>query len=204
MGTQIYSHDLEIAQALIRKDEYITRTFFFGQCYPLFNSIYKRYYTDCDSCMEFINEIYILILTPGKKTHHCQLENYRGESTLTSWLKATCLYFCYARFKKKSKIDIANEASLSKNETISSDRFATLLNSIGIDESSINHHDIDQLLASMGNERYREIIRLFYVEMYSNEEVAQMLDLSMSNFYNKKILAKDQFRNVLIKEMKNE
>ena len=52
----------------------------------------------------------------------------------------------------------------------------------------------------MSNKRYREIIRLRYLEEKSNEETAQILAMSMDNYYNKNRLAKVQFRTILRKE----
>ena len=85
---RIYKDDLQIAKTLIDRDERATRRYFYQQYYPLFKSIYDNFYTDCKCCKEFIDEIYISVIAPGKKTGKCQLENYRGESTLASWLKS--------------------------------------------------------------------------------------------------------------------
>lgn len=81
---KIFTQDLQIAKSLISRDEMVTRKYFYQKCYPLFKSIYDNYYTDCTNCKEFIDEIYILVLAPSKVTGKCQMENFRGESTLTS------------------------------------------------------------------------------------------------------------------------
>lgn len=94
---KIYTDDLKIAQALIRRNESVTKSYFYKQCYPLFKSIYDNYYTDCSSCFEFISEIYIVVLAPSKTTGKCQMENFKGESTLTSWIKSACLFYCYSK-----------------------------------------------------------------------------------------------------------
>lgn len=72
---RIYFEDLQTAQALIHRDEAVTRKYFYRQCYPLFKSIYDNYYTDCTNCKEFIDEIYIVVLAPSKITGKCQMEN---------------------------------------------------------------------------------------------------------------------------------
>lgn len=102
--TEKYTDDLKTAQALINRDGRVTRQYLYISCYPLFKSIYDNYETDCTCCQEFIDEIYSLILTPGKQSGHCQLENYKGESTLATWLKTTCLFYCYHRYKAKGKL----------------------------------------------------------------------------------------------------
>ena len=93
--------DFDIVQALLQRDENVTRDFFYRKCYPLFKSIYDNYHTDCSSCIEFINEIYIHLLLPNKETGICKLEQFKFQSTLFTWLKTVCLFYCYKRYKRK-------------------------------------------------------------------------------------------------------
>lgn len=81
------NNDFELVQALLKHDEVVTREFFYKKCYPLFKSVYDNYHTDCSSCIEFINEIYIHLLSPNKKTGICKLEQFKFQSTLFTWLK---------------------------------------------------------------------------------------------------------------------
>ena len=60
--------------------------------------------------------------------------------------------------------------------------------------------DISRLLSLMPTERYRQIIRMVYLEDRSFEEVAAILKMSIDNFYNKHRLAKLQYLAVLQKE----
>ena len=52
----------------------------------------------------------------------------------------------------------------------------------------------------MPNSRYRELIRYRYVEEKTNEETAELLGMSMDNYYNKHRLAKEQLKRILRKE----
>mgnify|MGYP000740837342 FL=1 len=99
---KIYHEDLLIAKTLIRRDNMLTRKYFYQQCFPLFKSIYDNYYTDCANYKEFIDEIYIVVLAPSKTSGKYLMENFRGESTLTSWIKTACLYYCYKKFESKA------------------------------------------------------------------------------------------------------
>ena len=74
---KIYQEDLQIAKALIKRDNLVTRKYFYQQCYPLFKSIYDNYYTDCTNCKEFIDEIYIVVLAPSKITG--KVARYHGQ-----------------------------------------------------------------------------------------------------------------------------
>lgn len=51
--------DQEIAQAILRRDTFITKAYLYRKCYPLFKAIYDKYYTDCENPIELINEIYV-------------------------------------------------------------------------------------------------------------------------------------------------
>lgn len=207
VSLKIYKDDLQIAKSLIDRDERATRCYFYQQCYPLFKSIYDNYFTDCACCKEFIDEIYIIVLTPSKTTGKCQLENYRGESTLASWLKTVCLYFCYNKFELKKRMPVYNLLPHSTENRGDNDgqgdRSDTIYGSSEIDFSGTNRVDVEALLSMMSNTRYRNIIRLLYLEQKTHKEVAEALGMSMDNYYNKRILAEKQYKQVCRKEEAN-
>lgn len=204
----IYTEDLKIASSIIKKDGAITRRYFYQQCYPLFKSFYDNWYTDCNCCKEFIDEIYILVLAPSKITGRCQLENYKGESTLASWLKTVCLYYCCDKFKQKKRMPVYeplprdSEKKDGDNEPIS-DRKPDEGLSNSIDFTGMNRADVEVLLSLMPNTRYRKLIRLRYLEQLTNEETANKLGMSMANYYNVHLRAKAQYDTVCRKEAKN-
>lgn len=198
---KIYEEDLKIAKALINRDESLTRRYFYQQCYPLFKSIYDNYYTDCVTCLDFIHEMYIVTLAPSKKTGKCQMENFRGESTLTSWLKTACLFYCYNHFKRKEQmLTIEKFPDSTKKDLKSSDGTDKIPDSIELDFSNLNHADVITLLGMMPNKRYSNIIRLSFLEQKTDIEVAEALSMSMDNYYNKKRLAVKQYNRVCRKE----
>lgn len=202
---RIYSDDLKIAKSLIWYDESVTRNFFYIQCFPLFKSIYDNYYTDCVAVKEFVDEIYLLVLAPSSKTGKCQMENYRGESTLTSWLKAVCLFYCYKRFEKRKRMPIYESLQISiekrDEDNRCGDRINDIYGSLEIDCSNLNYQDTLVILSQMPNKRYRDIIRMRYLEQKTNEETAEALGMTMDNYYNKHKLAKEQYMRIFRKEV---
>lgn len=199
-----YAEDLQIAKSLIHHDEVMTRQFFYRQCYPLFKSIYDNYYTDCATVLEFISEIYIVVLAPSKETGKCQMENFRGESSLMSWIKSACLFYCYKQYKRKQKIPLINPLPNSDDDIIDPiDRIIKPGDSYELDFSNINHEDVETILSLMPNERYRTLIRLHYLEQKSNEETAKELGINMDNYYNVHKHAKAQYKRVVRKEEYN-
>ena len=199
---KIYHEDLQIAKALIKRDNLVTRKYFYQQCYPLFKSIYDNYYTDCTNCKEFIDEIYIVVLAPSKTTGKCQMENFRGESTLTSWIKTACLYYCYKEYDSKGRMPIYEPLIFLNNQEKEDDggRDEEKFGSIEIDFNNLNREDALAILKRMPNKRYSEIIRLRYLELLTNGETANELGMTMENYYNKHKLAKAQYIRIHRKE----
>lgn len=181
--------DKEIVELIIERDSTVTRLFLYEKCFPLFKANYDRYYTDCDSCLEFINEIYLYLLTPRDKTGRNPLNSFGFSCSLEYWLKIVVENYCHQLYKKR-KIE---------TEKINyTDRFTDY--SVTIDINSINKSDIEKVLNMMANKRYRELIRYRYIEQKTNEETAALLSMNMDNYYNKHKLAKEQFTQVLSKE----
>lgn len=197
---RIYAEDLRVAKALIRRDEGVTRSYFYRQCYPLFKSIYDHYYTNCECCKEFIDEIYVLLLAPSPNTGKCKLDSYRGESSLTTWLKTVCLYYCYEQYSVKSKMEVQEPIVQPDNENYN-ERQDARYGFEDPDFSNINRNDVLSVLRMMPNQRYSALIRLRYLEEYTNEETAEALGMSMDNYYNKHKLAKAQYELVYKKEV---
>ena len=202
---KIYHEDLQIAKALIKRDNLVTRKYFYQQCYPLFKSIYDNYYTDCTNCKEFIDEIYIVVLAPSKTTGKCQMENFRGESTLASWIKTACLYYCYKQYEAKEKMPKYERLpnSNAKDNDDDGDRDDAIYGSIEIDFTNLNRQDALIILNQMPNKRYSELIRLRYLELKTNEETAKALGMTMDNYYNKHKLAKEQYERIFRKEVRH-
>lgn len=207
IALRTYKEDLMIASALINRDGAVTRRYFYQQCYPLFKSFYDNYYTDCTCCKEFIDEIYIVVLAPSKTTGKCQMENYRGESTLTSWLKTVCLYYCYYKYELKKRVPIyeplPHSYGKSHDDEICSDRLDAIYGSVEIDFRGLNRHDALEILKQMPNKRYSSLIELRYLEQKTNEETAEALGMTMDNYYNKHKLAKEQYMRIIRKEVQH-
>ena len=90
------------------------------------------------------------------------------------------------------------------SEDSESDNFADRLidrsHSTTMSTAGIDRSDLETIIGIMPNERYRNIIRLRYIERRTNEETAEALGMTMANYYNKHKLAKEQFISALNKE----
>ena len=185
--------DKEIVCAILNRDAIITRLFLYEKCYPLFKARYEKYYTDCETCVEFINEIYTYIMTPGVKTGKCYLSTFGFSCSLICWLKIVVENYCRQLYKKKieyidatyTQYDESVDIPSSENVGNTGNRKMPMHDSIDID--SLNRYDVNIVLGIMPNKRY-------------SEETAEILGMSMDNYYNKHKLAKEQFAKILRKE----
>lgn len=192
-------NDQDIVSAILQRDQKVTQQYLYVKCYPLFKSVYDNYYTDCESCVEFISEIYLHLLMPDPDTGQCKLESFQFGSTLTTWLKTVAVFYCYGRYRKQQKITICEEEFEINGDTC--DRLEAASASMYSEDSSpMWEEDIETLLNLMPNKRYSQLIRLRYIDNLSNEETAEALGMTMDNYYNKHRRAKLQFNQILEKE----
>lgn len=190
--------DRMVVNAILLRNQKVTQQYLYIKCFPLFKAIYDNYYTDCQSCIEFINEIYILLMAPNAETGLCKLQTFQFSSTLTTWLKTVAVYYCYGRYRKKGKITFVEENTISN--TGNGDRFNQIAASLYVEEQAMSLEDLEVILRLMPNKRYSSIIRMRYLEGMTNEETASALQMSMDNFYNKHLRAKRQFNEIIRKE----
>ncbi|MBQ3250285.1 MAG: sigma-70 family RNA polymerase sigma factor [Bacteroidales bacterium] len=190
----IYSmSDQEVVQALLDRDKGITYNYLYKKCYPLFKSIYNDYYTDCENCIEFINEIYTLIMIPGKKSGKIPLANFSHKCTLTFWLKRVAINHCKRKYKRKPRFTVTSDLTRE-------DSMRQFEGTEEIDLSSVNKEDVKKIIDQVKPERFRQIIIHRYLEEKTNEETALLLNMSRDNFYNKHLIAKSKVIGILKKE----
>lgn len=191
MEIDLYT-DYEIAQAILRRDTFITKEYLYRKCYPLFKSIYEKYYTDCENPIELINEIYIYILMPHRETNRSKLQDFKFKCTLTMWLKIVAENYCRQLFAKRIPSSENNDVAKDRND-IGDDSLIANTRKLDMD-------DVRKMLSMMPNQRYQKLIEYRYVDGNSNEETALLLEMSMANYYNCHKRAKKQYCEVLRKE----
>ncbi len=184
--------DQQIVQAILNRDTFVTKEFLYRKCYPLFKAIYDKYYTDCQTCFELINEIYLYIMIPQKKTGISKLAAFGFRCTLTMWLKVVVENYCHQLYARRMEIDRGSE--------VVSDRNMPDDDSLIENTHRIDMEDVRKILYMMPNQRYRQLIEFRYVDEKSNEETAMLLAVTMANYYNMHKRAKAQYCEALRKE----
>lgn len=184
--------DQEVVRAILNKDARITRLYLYEKCYPLFKSCFNKFYTDCGSCIELINDTYLYIMMPSEESGKIPLESFGYRCSLAMWLKIIVVNRCTQLYKRK--IDIVEMEKLPDGDRINVETLSLTSKELS------SRADVNTLLKLMPNQRYRELIRYRYMDGRSNEETAELLGMSMDNYYNKHRLAKQQWQAVLRKE----
>lgn len=191
MGIDQYT-DQQIVKAILNRDTYVTKEFLYRKCYPLFKSVYDKYYTDCENCIELINEIYVYILIPQRMTGIFKLAAFGYRCTLTMWLKVVVENYCHQLYARRMDFD--------RDSDVSSDRNMPDDDSLTENTRNIDMEDVRKILNMMPNQRYRQLIEYRYVDEKTNEETAMLLAVTLANYYNMHKRAKAQYCEVLRKE----
>lgn len=184
--------DQQIVNAILDRDTIVTKEFLYRKCYPLFKSVYDKYYTDCETCIELINEIYVYIMIPQKKTGISKLAAFGFRCTLTMWLKVVVENYCHQLYARRMEFDWDSD--------VNSDRNMPNDDSLTENTHRIDMEDVTKILNMMPNQRYRQLIEYRYVDEKTNEETAELLAVTLANYYNMHKRAKAQYCEVLRKE----
>lgn len=184
--------DQQIVKAILDRDAFVTKEFLFRKCYPLFKAVYDKYFTDCETCTELINEIYVYILVPQKTTGISKLAAFGFRCSLTMWLKVVVENYCHQLYARR--LDIDEGADIGNDRNLPGD------DSIKANTRNMDMNDLYQIFSMMPNQRYRKLIEHRYVDDFTNEETAQLLAVTMDNYYNMHKRAKKQFCQMLKQE----
>ena len=179
--------DQQIIEALIARDERVTKQFFFGNCRPLFLSIIRyvfSYEVDYD---EFVNEFYLYLMDNDAY----RLRQFQGRSSIYQWMKVVAIRYFVA--KRDNMIDMEPKDALL--ESVIRDK------SEDDEQQIISKLDVERLLSLMPNRRYAYVIRRLILQEAEPKDVAQELATNVDNLYNIKKRAIAALAAVALKEV---
>lgn len=178
--------DRQIIEALIARDEQVTRQFFFGNCRPLFLSIIRCVFSYEVDYGEFVNEFYLHLM----ENDAYRLRQFQGRSTIYQWMKVVAIRYFIA--KRDSMIDNESKETLLdsvvQNETVDEEKKMTA------------RMDMEHLFSLMPNRRYVYVIRRLVLQEAEPKVVAQELKTNVDNLYNIKKRAIAAFTEIALKE----
>lgn len=186
--------DYQVVEAILSRDEKVTVLYLYDYCYPLFKAYYEKfkYCVEAEDCRDFISGFYLYLMTPGTVSRRSKLSTYSCGSRFIYWLKIVLANYCITLSKESER-----KLKMTSYEDVAG-RLVEESESLSMD--TLNRDDIEIVLCRMSNSRYRNLIRFRYVDGMSNCETAELLGMSLENYYNKRRLAMQQFVNVLRKE----
>jgi len=178
--------DSEIVQALINKDEFVTREFFFVKCRPLFYSIIRSIFSYGVNYDEFVNELYVYLIS--NDAHKLKQFNYR--STLMQWLKVVSIHYF---IKKRDELieDSSKEALYDSEENSASEA----------EPPMTARMDLEKLFSEMSNKRYVLVISSLLLDGEDPSTVAIKLGVTIANLYNIKKRAMTALTRVALNDI---
>lgn len=182
--------DTPIIEALIARDEAVTRQFFFNNCRPLFRSIIHHVFSYEVDYDEFVNEFYLYLL----ENDACRLRQFEGRSSIYQWLKVVAIRYFIS--KRNRMIDIEHRNPPLEN----------MVRKRGNDEerTTTARIDVRSILAQMPNQRYARVIERLMLDEAEPRLVALELETNVNNLYNLKKRAMAALTRIIIKEIGND
>ena len=179
--------DQQIIEALIARDERVTKQFFFENCRPLFLSIIGyvfSYEVDYD---EFVNELYLHLMEDDAY----RLRQFQGRSSIYQWMKVTAIRYFIA--KRCNMIETTSKEPLMEN--------LTQRKAVDNENKIMAMMDVEYLFSLMSNRRYVYVIRRLVLQEANPKVVAQELRIKVDNLYNIKKRAIASLTEIALKEV---
>jgi len=201
-----------LKEKLLIKSVPHTQQFLYGMAWPVFNKIWRYFYTDCETTLEFANDTYTYIIVPRGKKPQVLLESYSPKKgKILDWLYKTATNRCIDEHRKHRKVvflyldeDIAVSEDSRQSDT---DRMKLSGERIKDDtyyiETGLSKRQIKQLIAQIPNERYRKLLTYRYIKNLSYSEIAAKTGESESLCSKTHYKAVNQLRTVFFTNEEN-
>lgn len=178
--------DREIVDGIVRRDNLVTRQFFFENCRPLFLSIIKLVFSYQIDYDEFVGELYTYLM----EGEAFRLKQFDGRSSLYQWMKTVALRYALRLRKKDILIDNTSKEPLSHKQNLSDN-----------DSWKQSKIDIDNLLSQMPNKRQAYVIRRHLIDGVDEPTLAEEMGVKVSNLYNIKKRAMSALTKVALTDI---
>ncbi|MDR0982993.1 MAG: sigma-70 family RNA polymerase sigma factor [Culturomica sp.] len=169
--------DRELIDGILANDEEIIRIFFFECCAPMFRYIVAKVFRNREEQDELINELYIYL----HENDWYKLRQFNFRSKLTTYVSVVAMRFFMRMRNRMIEFDLDSALYLQNEDT-----------TYDIQDAKM---DLNTILSSLPNERYRKVIYALYIEDVEPEMLAQEFDITIANLYNIKRRALTQLIN---------
>lgn len=177
--------DQQIIEALIARDELVTKQFFLGNCRPLFLAVMRYVFSYDVDYDEFVNEFYLYLMDDDAY----RLRQFQGRSTIYQWMKVVAIRYFIA--KRSCMIDDESKDALLDS--------VVQTKTVDGEKKLMAKMDMEQLFSLMPNRRYVYVIRRLVLQEAEPKVVAQELNTSVENLYNIKKRALSALTDIALK-----
>jgi len=180
---ETYEEDMKIAQAILNKDEAVTRTFLYEDCRGMLMRIIKKVFNYPVEYDELVSALYLYIM----ERDGFRLRQYQGRSTIYLWLRTTATRF-FIHYRDQVIDDTTHESLLEcTDEPIEE-----------VDENE--DEDLRTIRCAydrMPNRRYAQVLQRLVIDEAPPQEVAAEMGITVDNLYNIKKRALTQLTQLL-------
>ncbi len=174
--------DKEIVCALIDRNRFMTRQFFYVNCRPLFAGIINHVFDYPVDYDEFVNELYRLLMENDAR----RLRQFDFRSSIYQWIKTVAIrHFSY---KRDEMIDNQTKSPLfnRRDEKEGDDNMevVTCEESVDTESAIAARMDLEYLFSKMNNKRYVDVIRRLIIEDVEPKRLACEMGITIENLYN--------------------
>ena len=180
-------NDQQIIDALVARDDRVTRQFFFQSCRRLFLSIIRNVFTYEVDYEEFVNEFYLYLMDNDSY----RLRQFEGRSSLYQWMKVVAIRYFIAKRDRLIEND-SEEALIEK---------AAATTPVYVEKKIDADVDVSHLLKLLPNRRYEYVIRRLVLQDAEPKDVANELRITPDNLYNIKKRAITALTEIAINEI---
>ena len=173
--------DILIRDALIQKDERITRQFFYQNCRPLLYKLIGEIFSTSVDYNELVSELYLYLMEDDAR----RMKSFGGESSIYQWMKTVARRF-FLDIKSRGQVieNKSREPLYERNDEMTDP---------SRQEAQM---DVAALLDQITNERYRLVLRRVVLEGMDYEDLSEITGLKKSNLYNIRKRAMDELERI--------
>lgn len=176
--------DQEIVQALIERDNAVTRQFFFVKCRPLIASIIRNIYSYPVDYDEMVSVLYEYLM----ENDAARLRQFQFRSSIYLWIKITAIRLFIAR-RGRVIDETSKEPPYRRPE-----ESEVVDPAFDID----NKMDLQTMLELMPNRRYADVIQQVIINAVPPEQYALQQGITLANLYNLKKRAMQAFTRIAL------
>lgn len=177
-----YTEDIELVAAILKRDEDVTRSFFFDKCRGMLTCVMQKVFAYPVEYDELVNALYLYLMEKDAY----RLRQYKGRSTIYLWLQTIATRF-FIQYRDQV-IDNTTDSPLL--EDISNEPIDDI-------DDEMEMCTIRSAFEQMPNRRYAFVLQRLVIDEANPKTVAEEMGITIDNLYNIKKRALTQLTQQL-------